>query len=84
MSGLVQALSDFVSLLVGAISDVATGVAGGVADMAKALFLETDATTHAVTGLSVFGGIIALFAGISLAIGITTRVYLWITSLGKN
>ena len=84
MSGLTQALNDFVGLLVGAISDVATGVAGGVADMAKALFLETDSTTHAVTGLSVFGGIIALFAGIALAIGITTRVYLWITSLGKN
>lgn len=50
--------------------------------MVKALFLEVDSTTHAVTGLSVFGGVLAIFAGISLCVGITTRVYMWISSLG--
>lgn len=78
-----NALSEFVQYLVGAISDVATGVANGVSTMAQKLFLAVDAQ-GAVTGLSTFGGILALFCGISLAIGITTRVYLWITSLGKN
>lgn len=77
------ALTEFVQLMVGAISDLATGIAGGVSAMAQALFLETDATTHAVTGLSVFGGVVGIFAGIALAVGITTKVYIWVTQLGR-
>lgn len=78
-----NALSEFVDILVGGIVDLAEGIASGVSTMAQKLFLEVDATTHAVTGLSTFGGIVAIFAGLALAVGITTRVYLWITSLGK-
>ena len=74
-------LSQFVELLVGAIQSLGTGIAAGVVNMAKALFLvETEGT---ITGLSIFGGLVAIFAGIALAVGITTRVYLWVTSLGK-
>ena len=76
-------LQEFVQIMVAAISDLATGVAGGIVTMAKALFLETNSSTGAVEGLSIFGGIIAIFAGLSLAVGITTRVYLWVTSLGR-
>lgn len=75
-------LTEFVDLMVGAISNLATGVAGGITAMAKALFLEVS-EQGAVTGLSVFGGITAIFCGISLAVGITTRVYIWVTSLGN-
>ena len=78
-----NALSQFVDILVGGIVDLAEGIATGVSTMAQNLFLEVDATTHAVSGLSTFGGIVAIFAGLALAVGITTRVYLWITSLGK-
>lgn len=78
-----QVLQEFVSILVSGIVSLAEGIAAGVVAMAKALFLETDATTHAVTGLSVFGGIVAIFAGLALAISITTRVYIWVTSLGN-
>lgn len=73
-------LKEFVTILVAGIKDLASGIAGGVVDMAKALFLDTTAETMK---LSVFGGIIAIFAGIALAIGITTKVYMWVTSLGK-
>ena len=76
-------LQEFVGLLVGGIVELGQGIASGVVAMAKALFLETDATTHAVTGLSIFGGIVGIFAGIALAVGITTRVYTWVTSLGN-
>lgn len=75
-------LSEFMQLLVGGITELATGIASGVSEMAKALFLEVS-EQGAVTGLSVFGGIVAIFAGISLAVGVTTRVYTWITSLGN-
>ncbi len=73
-------LKEFVTILVSGIKDLATGIAAGVVDMAKALFLEGTGET---LKLSVFGGIIAIFAGIALAIGITTKVYMWVTSLGK-
>lgn len=76
-------LQEFVSILVGAIESLGTGIASGVANMASALFLEVDSTTHAVTGLSVYGGIVAIFAGLALAVAITTRVFTWITSLGN-
>ena len=76
-------LQEFIGILVSGITQLAEGVAAGIVAMAKALFLEVDATTHAVTGLSVFGGIVAIFAGLALAISITTRVYTWVTSLGN-
>ena len=74
-------LSEFVQILVGGITQMATGIASGVTAMAKALFLEES--NGAITGLSVFGGIVAIFAGLALAISITTRVYTWVTSLGN-
>ena len=74
-------LQEFVQLLVGGIVELGNGIAQGVSSMAQALFLET--TEGAVTGLSIFGGIIAIFAGLALAVGITTRVFTWITSLGN-
>lgn len=73
-------LGEFIDIMVSGIVDLATGIAGGIVAMAKALFLEE--TEGAVTGLSVFGGIVAIFAGLSLAVGITTKVYTWVTSLG--
>ena len=76
-------LQEFVQILVGGIVQMAQGIATGVVAMAKALFLETNSTTGAVEGLSIFGGIVGIFAGIALAVGITTRVYTWVTSLGN-
>lgn len=75
------ALQEFVSILVSAIVSLGTGIANGVSNMAQALFLEVSEGT--VTGLSMFGGIVAIFAGLALATAITTRVYTWVTSLGN-
>lgn len=78
---MVAVLTEFVNILVGGITAVGTGIANGIANMASALFLDTSGATPV---LSTFGGILGIFCGISLAVGITTRVYLWVTSLGKN
>lgn len=73
-------LQEFVAILVGGIESLASGIATGVSQMAQALFLTgTGENMH----LSTFGGIVAIFAGVSLAIAITTRVYTWVTSLGN-
>lgn len=76
-----NALQEFVSILVGGIQSLATGIAQGVSHMAQELFLNVSEGT--VTGLSIFGGIIAIFAGLSLAVHITTLVYRWVVSLGN-
>jgi len=78
-----EVLEQFVEILVSGIVSLGQGIAEGVTTMAQALFLEVDAGTGAVTGLSMFGGIVAIFAGLALATAITTRVYVWITSLGN-
>lgn len=77
-----QVLDDFVGVLTSAIGSLASGIAGGVTAMAQDLFLQDDGEGN-ITGLSVFGGIVALFAGLALAVGITTKVYTWVTTLGN-
>ena len=74
-------LSEFINILVGGITALGTGIASGVSNMAQALFLEVS--EGSVTGLSMFGGIVAIFAGLSLATALTSRVFSWITSLGN-
>lgn len=75
-------LQEFIEILVGGIVQLGTGIASGVTNMAKALFLEVS-DQGVVTGLSMFGGIVAIFAGLALATAITTRVFTWVTSLGN-
>lgn len=77
-----EILSDFIKLLVGGIKDLATGVGSGVNGFVKDLFLEIDAE-GAITGLSTFGCVVAIFGGIALAVGITTLVFNWIRSIGN-
>lgn len=81
-TGFGGALSDFVTLLVGGIKDIATGLASGVNEYAQGLFLEVNASGD-VTGLSTFGGIVAIFGGVALAVGLTTLIFNWIRSIGN-
>ena len=75
-------LSEFIKLLIGGISDLASGIGTGVNGFVKDLFLEVD-STGVITGLSTFGGVIAIFGGIALAVGITTLIFNWIRSIGN-
>ena len=73
-------LQEIISILVGGISGVATGIGQGLTTLAQSLFLAgTDTKT-----LSVFGGLVVVFAGISLALGLCRWVVDWITSLGAR
>lgn len=62
---------------------MATGIGSGLNEAVTKMFLTTDATTGAVTGLSNMGGLTAVFGGIALAVGLTTLVFHWVTSIGK-
>lgn len=73
-------LTEFIGLLVGGISGIAQGIGGGVSTLAESIFLTGDTTKT----LSVFGGILGIFAGISLAVGLSRWVMNLITSLGAK
>lgn len=76
-------LSEIVSILTGGITGVASGVGQGVSTLVSDIFITTDATSGAQS-LSVFGGVIVVFAGISLAIGLCRWVMNFLTSLGAK
>lgn len=71
-------LTEIVSLLTSGITQMAEGIGAGLTSLVQAIFLNTEGT-----GLSVFGGVIIVFAGIALAMGLCRWVTNWITSLGN-
>lgn len=80
-TGIGAAFTAFLEILVGGIETVATGIASGANTYVMSLFFTS--ADGVITGLSAMGGIIAVFAGIALAIGLTKLLYSFITSLGN-
>lgn len=74
-------LTEIIALLVGGISGIATGIGEGLSKLVTEIFVTTS-EAGAVTGLSVFGGLIAVFGGIALAVGLSRMVVGWVMSLG--
>lgn len=84
MSG-VQIMQAIIEILVGGISGVATGIGQGLSTLAQSVFLQTTGEgASATTSLSVFGVLVVVFAGISLAIGLSRWVVNFIASLGAR
>lgn len=84
MSG-VQIMQAIIEILVGGISGVATGIGQGLSTLAQSVFLQTTGSGEsATTSLSVFGVLVVVFAGISLAIGLSRWVVNFIASLGAR
>lgn len=75
-------LQEIISILVGGITQMASGIGSGLTALVSNIFLETDATSG-TQSLSVFGGIIVVFAGIALAVGLCRWVVNFLTSLGN-
>lgn len=74
-------LQEIISLLVGGISGIATGIGGGLSELVQQIFIDSTGDTQK---LSIFGGVIVVFAGVSLAIGLSRWVVNWVTSLGAS
>ena len=77
-----EVLKEIISLLVSGITGIATGIGTGLTNLVESIFLKTSET--GVTGLSTVGGVIVVFAGVSLAIGLSRWVVNWVTSLGAS
>ncbi|MBR2312473.1 MAG: hypothetical protein IKA46_04215 [Clostridia bacterium] len=76
-------LQEIIALLVAGITGLASGIGAGLSELVQSIFLEVG-TDGAITGLSTFGGLIIVFAGVSLAIGLSRWVLNWVTSLGAS
>lgn len=76
-----EVLTEIINLLVAGISGIASGIGSGLTSLVGNIFLDTTGET---TKLSVFGGVIVVFAGVSLAIGLSRWVVNWVTSLGAS
>lgn len=75
-----QLLNQIVELLVGGITGMATGLGKGINQYVTDLFIVT--AESGTMSLSSFGGMVAIFGGIALAVGITRRIFNWLISLG--
>lgn len=75
-------LQEIITLLTSGITQVASGVGAGLTSLVSNIFITTG--TGGAQTLSTFGGIIVVFAGISLAIGLCRWVVNFLTSLGAS
>ena len=75
-------LSEIISLMVGGITGIAEGIGQGLSTLATKVFLS--GTAESGYTLSVFGALVAIFAGISLAVGLSRLVVRWVSSLGGS
>ena len=74
-------VSQIIEILVSGISGIATGIGGGISELVRSIFFTTTGET---TTMSLFGIMIVVFAGISLAIGLSRWVLQFLTSLGSR
>lgn len=78
-------MTELIELLVGGITGVAKGIGEGLSSLVQSIFMQTTGSGEtAVTSLSVFGAVIIIFAGVSLAIGLSRWVVNFVTSLGAR
>ena len=75
-----ELLKEIITILVSGITGIAEGVGTGLTTLVTSIFIETGA--EGAMQLSTFGGVIIVFAGISLAIGLCRWVVNFVTSLG--
>lgn len=74
-------MTEIIGILVGALSGIGEGIGSSLSSMATAIFLTGSGDTST---LSVFGTLVVIFAGLSLAFGLTRWVLNFITSLGAR
>lgn len=75
-------LTSIISLLTGGLTQMATGIGGGLKQFVEAIFVNVPTTGD--PSLTTFGSVIVIFAGISLAIGLSRWVLNFCTSLGAR
>lgn len=76
-------LSEIIALLTGGITGIAQGLGEGLGSLVKYIFVDGTGVEADPYTLTVFGSLIIVFAGISLAIGLSRFIVNWVTSFGN-
>jgi hypothetical protein len=75
-------VTEIIEILTAGITGIATGIGSGLKSLVDNIFFTT-AEGGAAT-MSTFGIMICVFAGISLAIGLSRLIVRWLSSLGGS
>lgn len=79
---MVAVLTEIISILTGGLTGMASGIGTGITAFVEKMFLNVSES--GAYSLNVTGGIIAVFAGISLAVSLGRLVWRMLTSLGAR
>lgn len=78
-------VTEIISILTAGITGMASGIGKGLSSLVDEVFFVTTGTGDTATkSMSTFGIMIVVFAGISLAIGLSRLVVRWLSSLGGS
>ena len=75
-------LSEIIGLITAGIEGIAGGIGSGLSTLVTEIFLTVGENGEMT--LSTFGGVVVVFAGIGLAIGLSRLVVKWVSSLGGS
>ena len=74
-------VAEIIEILTSGITGIATGIGSGLKGLIDNVFFTTSGDT---TTMSTFGIMVCVFAGISLAIGLSRLIVRWLSSLGGS
>ena len=74
-------VAEIIEILTSGITGIATGIGSGLKGLVDNIFFTTSGDT---TTMSTFGIMVCVFAGISLAIGLSRLIVRWLSSLGGS
>lgn len=74
-------VTEIIEILTSGITGIATGIGSGLKGLVDNIFFTTSGDT---TTMSTFGIMVCVFAGISLAIGLSRLIVRWLSSLGGS
>lgn len=69
-------LTEIIKYLTGGLTEMATGIGNGLNALVTNIFIDTSGDTKK---LSVFGGVIVIFGGVALAVGLSRFIVSWLT-----
>ena len=75
-------VTEIIEILTAGITGIASGIGSGLKDLVDNIFFTTAA--EGGTTMSTFGIMVCVFAGISLAIGLSRLIVRWLSSLGGS
>lgn len=80
-----EIVADIIEILTAGISGIATGIGNGLKSLVDSIFFTTTTSGGTTTTeMSTFGIMVCVFAGISLAVGLSRLIVRWLSSLGGS